>query len=56
MSEFFRTQMGHRFFEHTVPDLVRSLARIGDMLERIGVAREKAEERREREAKDEASG
>jgi len=56
MSEFFRTQMGHRFFEHTVPELVRSLERIGSMLERIVIALEKAEKRREREGRDEGSG
>ena len=31
---FYRTQMGHRFFEHTVPELVRQLTRLNDILER----------------------
>jgi len=31
---FHRTQMGHRFFEHTMPELVRQLARLNDLLER----------------------
>jgi hypothetical protein len=30
MSEFFRTQMGHRFYESTMPSLVRELARLND--------------------------
>jgi len=32
---FYRTQMGHRFFEHTAPELVRQLARLNDLLERM---------------------
>lgn len=35
MSEFFRTQMGQRFYEHTVPELVRQMARLNDNLERL---------------------
>lgn len=35
MSEFFRTQMGHRFYESTMPSLVRELARLNDNLERL---------------------
>lgn len=35
MSEFFRTQMGHRFYESTVPSLVRELGRLNQNLERI---------------------
>ena len=31
---FFRTQMGHRFFEHTMPELVRQITRLNDLLER----------------------
>ncbi len=32
---FNRTQMGHRFFEHTAPELVRQLARLNDLVERM---------------------
>jgi hypothetical protein len=32
---FYRTQMGHRFYESTVPSLVRELARLSDNLERL---------------------
>ena len=35
MNVFFRTQMGHRFFESTLPALVRELARLNDNLERL---------------------
>jgi uncharacterized small protein (DUF1192 family) len=32
---FYRTQMGHRFYEHTVPELSRNIARLADLLERL---------------------
>jgi hypothetical protein len=32
---FYRTQIGHRFYEATVPSLVRELARLNDNLERL---------------------
>ncbi|MBI5531786.1 MAG: hypothetical protein HY898_03665 [Deltaproteobacteria bacterium] len=32
---FYRTQMGHRFYESTAPSLVRELARLNDNLERL---------------------
>lgn len=32
---FYRTQMGHRFYEATAPALVRELARLNDNLERL---------------------
>jgi hypothetical protein len=35
MSEFFRTQMGHRFYESTMPSLVWELARLNANLERL---------------------
>lgn len=38
---FYRTQMGHRFYDHTVPELARNLARIADLLERLVVALER---------------
>jgi hypothetical protein len=38
---FYRTQMGHRFYDHTVPELARNLARIADLLERLVVVLER---------------
>ena len=32
---FYRTQMGHRFYEATMPSLVRELARLNENLERL---------------------
>jgi hypothetical protein len=32
---FYRTQMGHRFYEATAPSLVHELARLNDNLERL---------------------
>ena len=34
MSDFFRTQMGHTFYESTLPNLVTELRRLNDLLER----------------------
>lgn len=31
---FHQTRMGQRFYEHTVPELVRQLTRLNDLLER----------------------
>ncbi len=43
MSEvpFYRTQMGHRSYEHTVPELARNVVRVADLLERLVVALER---------------
>ena len=37
MSEpkFFQTRMGQRFYEHSVPELVRQLQRLNELLERL---------------------
>ena len=37
MSEvpFHMTRMGHAFYGHTVPELVRQLTRLNDVLERL---------------------
>jgi len=32
---FYRTQMGHRFYEATAPSIARELARLNDNLERL---------------------
>ena len=33
--EFFQTPMGRRFYEHTVPELVRQITRVADALEAL---------------------
>ncbi len=40
MSEtrFFQTRMGHTFYEHTVPELVRQLERLNELLEQLATA------------------
>ena len=37
MSEtpFYNTRMGHRFYESTMPALVKQLERLNDLLERL---------------------
>jgi len=35
MTDFFRTRMGATFFERTLPELVRQLTRIADLMERL---------------------
>ncbi len=32
---FFQTRMGQRFYENTMPELVRQLTRLNDLLERL---------------------
>ncbi len=47
MSEvpFYLTRMGARFYEHTVPELVRQITRLADALERLADAEpERADE------------
>ena len=34
MNDFYRTRMGHAFFEVTLPRLVAELARLNDLVER----------------------
>ena len=41
--DFFRTQMGHRFYESTMPSLVREMARLNQNLERLVAIAEKRE-------------
>ena len=40
--QFFQTRMGQRFYESTMPDLVRQLTRLNDLLERIAARIEAA--------------
>ena len=35
MSDFFRTGMGHRFYEGTMPELVEQLRRLNDHLDSL---------------------
>ncbi len=44
MSEtpFFKTRMGHRFYEHTMPELVKQLERLNDILDRLVDRQERA--------------
>ena len=35
MTEFFRTAMGHRYYEVTLPSIARELQRLNDNLERL---------------------
>lgn len=42
-SDFFRTRMGHTFYESTMPSLVRELGRLNDNLERLVAIAEKRE-------------
>ena len=41
MGDFFLSQMGHRFYEGTMPRLVQQLTRLNDLLERLVVAIER---------------
>ena len=33
--EFYRTRMGHTFYNHNVPALIEQLTRLNNMLERL---------------------
>lgn len=44
-SDFFRTRMGHTFYESTMPSLVRELGRLNENLERLAAIAEKREAR-----------
>ena len=38
--EFFQTRMGHQFYEHTMPELVRQLERLNQLLEQLVTAQQ----------------
>ena len=42
MSEtpFFKTRMGHTYYEHTMPELVRQITRLNELLGRLAAAQE----------------
>jgi len=42
--DFFRTGMGHKFYEGTMPELVRQLTRLNDNLEKINKDHEVVQE------------
>ncbi len=48
MSDFYKTRMGHTFYEHTMPELVRQLERLNDLLERLTKRSEKDSDRASR--------
>ena len=52
MSEtpFYNTRMGHRFFESTMPALVKQLERLNELLERLVVAQEQQQEKNDVDA------
>ncbi len=35
MSDFYRTRMGHTYYNQTLPEIARQLARLNDLLERL---------------------
>ena len=37
---FFKTRMGHRFYESTMPNLVEQVTRLNELLERLVEKRE----------------
>jgi hypothetical protein len=41
--DFYRTGMGHKFYEGTMPELVRQLRRLNDNLEALRATLTKAE-------------
>jgi hypothetical protein len=43
MSQFHETRIGQQFLDRTMPDLVRQLTQLNDLLERIATALEKRE-------------
>lgn len=45
---FWQTPMGHRFYEHTLPELVKQMGRIADALEALlaNVAKKDQESKR----------
>jgi hypothetical protein len=47
MSDFYKTRMGQRFYERTMPDLVKQLERLNELLARlVGQQDQRDEEKR----------
>ncbi len=38
---FFMTRMGQRFYEHTMPELVRQITKLNELLERLVATQER---------------
>lgn len=51
--DFYRTRMGHTYYEHTLPELVRQLTRLNDLLERLVAKAERPQDEREDRPKEE---
>ena len=43
--EFYRTHMGHTFYNHNVPALIEQITRLNDLLERLVVIEEREDQR-----------
>jgi hypothetical protein len=41
--QFWQTPMGHRFFEATLPELIKQISRVADALEALLVQRGRGE-------------
>ncbi len=39
--EFFQTRMGQRYYEATMPDLVRQITKLNELLERLVAAQDR---------------
>ena len=39
--EFFQTRMGRQFYENTMPELVRQIAKLNELLERLVATQER---------------
>lgn len=50
MDEFFKTRMGARFYEHTMPEIATQLKRIADALEACNLATTAASKMDQRQA------
>ena len=53
MTDFHRTEMGHRLIEHTLPELVRQVSRLAAAVERLADLHERAGNPPKKETDDE---
>ena len=42
--QFFQTRMGQQFYERTMPELVKQVARLNELLERIATRLERKDD------------
>ncbi len=47
---FYQTRMGRDFFDRTMPELVKQLERLNDLLERLAAQRDRADDTGEEES------